>query len=1335
MHLDRYQGLLRWLALLMVLLVLGGPLQRVYGQNSGSPSADALNKSFGVTAQGCTFGEFAADCDFGNVAQGSFSGQGIRWTADEGNLEPINVSLIDVVEGGADFRVDHPGGVILDPGEFFDFSVTFGPTMAGFQDGRVEIVTRDIDTDDVIQVYDVNLMGVGIGEQPVYDFGDVSVGGEASLEGVFIVPPGFPFGYGSITDISILGGGSVFTEDFIGPELLQPGIDVLYDVIFSPLTLGLAQAELLVELRRNDTNAIAFVQRIALVGNGIPPAPNIVVDPLSLDFDEQAVGELVTLPLTITNTGTLDLILTSFDVTGTYAGDYTAPTGLNGTVLLPGGSVVADIGFQPNGIGLRDAQLLISSNDPDTPALPVPLMGQGVQSMPLLEVSPSSINFGNVRIGNTLQQDIMVANEGNGILNVSSIQVQGSASTDFEVSSSMLALAPGENEIIQVTFDPQARGMREAQVAFTSNGGNATVDVTGQGVAPQLVAPTSVTLPSTPVGESSMASFDLSNTGNASLRVTSLTLGQPNGPFQITRGGTVPLLTVGSLHSIEITFSPTSSGQQNDILTILSDDPLQPEVMVALSGQSGNSFVVDPSTIDFQDVEVGSSLNDAIGFQNIGTSPITITQLQTSGATSFNTTATFPVLVDGGTTAVIPVTFAPTTRGAVAATWTLITDADGATAMVSLMGTGIAAVAQVDQQQLDFGLTTLGTSTERMLTISNQGDAQLLVSSTQINGAEAAAFTVQGGDSFTLDPSQSRILTLSFAPLQGDSYSATLVMETNDPAQPNVNVPLSGQGAPIINTTAQLGTLGQVASVGFTVPNNLVGAAGTLFYRLSGQAAFQSMGLSANGSVYTGTIPGNMVQTRGVQYYAQFQTDDLLVTYPAADAATMPAEIRVQIPQADSPLSLSPTQYEMVSVPFGILAESVETVLGDDFGPYDPNVWRLLRWDPIDGAYTEFPMIREGSELVDFLPGRGAWLITAEGLPYDIENGISTSASEPYEMVLQPGFNQIGTPFAFPVAWSDVIFTGDVSPPVAYDGAQYIPGQTILQPWQGYFVENEETIPVTIAFQPIETVTNTSLSLAQRYVDTGAFVIQAQAITGRGRDTENFLVLEHEASKYAIPQMWHALREPPAIDETVRLHIVEDNEEFAALVKRSENEGQTWDLEITGAFDLTQRFQKRDVAVLLQEFGARPEGYDLWVVDLDEGRMLESTGGRFTVTLEERRPTRRLRVVLGTESFAGSATDGIPIGPTELLANYPNPFEEQTEIAFRLGVANTVRVEVFDVLGRRVRTLLEADRGIGRHTVVWDGKDDAGRTMASGLYVCRLQAGTFTSTRQLVLLR
>ncbi len=114
----------------------------------------------------------------------------------------------------------------------------------------------------------------------------------------------------------------------------------------------------------------------------------------------------------------------------------------------------------------------------------------------------------------------------------------------------------------------------------------------------------------------------------------------------------------------------------------------------------------------------------------------------------------------------------------------------------------------------------------------------------------------------------------------------------------------------------------------------------------------------------------------------------------------------------------------------------------------------------------------------------------------------------------------------------------------------------------------------------------------------------------------------------------------------------------------------------------------------------------------------------------------------GNESEAGSpsSVSGVQEGTlpsrTALLAAYPNPFNPQTTVSFVLSRRSAVKLQVFDVAGRLVRVLLnDVIVDAGRRDVVWQGRDESGRTVASGTYFYRLQSGDHVETKRMTLVK
>jgi hypothetical protein len=108
----------------------------------------------------------------------------------------------------------------------------------------------------------------------------------------------------------------------------------------------------------------------------------------------------------------------------------------------------------------------------------------------------------------------------------------------------------------------------------------------------------------------------------------------------------------------------------------------------------------------------------------------------------------------------------------------------------------------------------------------------------------------------------------------------------------------------------------------------------------------------------------------------------------------------------------------------------------------------------------------------------------------------------------------------------------------------------------------------------------------------------------------------------------------------------------------------------------------------------------------------------------------------------GGASPNKPVAEGEtapdgyaLLENYPNPFNPETEIRFRLPEANHVVVKISNSLGQEIRTLADGQYEAGHHSIHWDGKDNRGNSVSSGMYFYHLQAGEFNQSKKMNLLR
>jgi len=105
-----------------------------------------------------------------------------------------------------------------------------------------------------------------------------------------------------------------------------------------------------------------------------------------------------------------------------------------------------------------------------------------------------------------------------------------------------------------------------------------------------------------------------------------------------------------------------------------------------------------------------------------------------------------------------------------------------------------------------------------------------------------------------------------------------------------------------------------------------------------------------------------------------------------------------------------------------------------------------------------------------------------------------------------------------------------------------------------------------------------------------------------------------------------------------------------------------------------------------------------------------------------------------TDDGVSNDNDVIPT-LTQLDGNYPNPFNPETTISYSMKEAGDVRIDIYNLKGQRVKTVVNEFAGVGAHQVVWNGQDDSNNSCASGLYFYKMKSGRYSKTNKMILMK
>jgi probable HAF family extracellular repeat protein len=224
---------------------------------------------------------------------------------------------------------------------------------------------------------------------------------------------------------------------------------------------------------------VKSAQDVASSSTALISAPSAALSPTSLAFSTQAIGTTSAAnTVTLKNTGSTTLTISGIAITGSNVGDF-AQTHTCGSSLAAGASCSISVTFKPTASGTRSAALSVTDNAAGSPQK-VPLSGTGTTA----KLSPTSVNFGFVRLGASLTKAVTLTNVGATAMSITGFAISGTNAGDFaQTHTCGTSLSAGASCTVSVTFKPSALGTRTTALLIYDNaaGSPQTVALTGTG--------------------------------------------------------------------------------------------------------------------------------------------------------------------------------------------------------------------------------------------------------------------------------------------------------------------------------------------------------------------------------------------------------------------------------------------------------------------------------------------------------------------------------------------------------------------------------------------------------------------------------------------------------------------------------------------------------------------------------------------------------------------------------------------------------------------------------------------------------------------------------------
>ena len=535
--------------------------------------------------------------------------------------------------------------------------------------------------------------------------------------------------------------------------------------------------------------------------------PQLSVSPSSISFGTVSVGSHSTSNLVLSNTGTANLTVSVITLSGSEFGisGVTTPA-----TLSAGQSVQATMTFAPTTAAAATGSVTITSNDPNNPTATIPLSGTG-SSAPTgqLSATPASINFGNIAVGTSANQQIVVTNTGNAAVHLSSVSATGSA---YKVSgvATPATVNPSSSVTLTCTFAPSAPGSTTGSITIASDAGNSSLAIALNGVGTEgtlSISPSSFNFGSIIDGQSKSQSFTVTNTGTAALTISQISA--TGASFSVSGLSTPATLVAGASASFSALFSPTTVGNLTGNLTITSSDAGNPTMNVPLSGIGTavptGQLSAAPASVNFGTVAVGASANQAIVLSNTGNAAVHISSFAVSGTAYQVSGVTAPMTINPASSVTLTSSFTPTTTGSATGSLTVASDATDSSLAISLNGTGAQAGVSVSPTTYNFGSIVQGQTKSQPFVLTNTGTAPLTISQISVSGG---TFSVSGLTTpATVAAGGTASFNVLFAPSTSGSAAGTVTVTSNAPNSPST-IALTGTGvAATVTLSASPATL------------------------------------------------------------------------------------------------------------------------------------------------------------------------------------------------------------------------------------------------------------------------------------------------------------------------------------------------------------------------------------------------------------------------------------------------------------------------------------------------------------------------------------------------
>ncbi|WP_205720181.1 putative Ig domain-containing protein [Fodinibius halophilus] len=414
--------------------------------------------------------------------------------------------------------------------------------------------------------------------------------------------------------------------------------------------------------------------------------------------------------------------------------------------------------------------------------------------------------------------------------------------------------------------------------------------------------------------------------------------------------------------------------------------------------------------------------------------------------------------------------------------------------------------------------------------------------------------------------------------------------------------------------------------------------------------------------------------------------------------------------------SFDSNDYRLVGLPGGDdvpVDELFEGEYGKDWKVFSDN-----------GKQEDYLVEYSENNPLTFSEGKGYWVLSKKALTVGGKiQPVPISKKDTYSITLQPGWCIISTPFTRTVNWEDVQKYNQTNFAIfGYDGSFYESDK--LKPFFAYYVYNDEgkEVELEIPYTSINKREQEEKTERKKLSSKPAKITLEVKMKGQKRPANVHMVYDAQQSE----QNRHTKYMPPLKLSKFGAGIV--NKKESNRKKLLHTVGDVFDRD-RKHYTIEIKANKKGIVKWTPKISGLNNNIAVMVTEAKKGRAKILRNGE-TYPFMSAEGRKQFEVYIGTTAELEKVKDSMIPQKITLNQNYPNPFNPTTTIQFGIKKQSDVTLEVFDVLGRKVKTLVNERLKEGWHQVNFDG-----RRLASGTYFYRLIVGRKLHTKKMVLIK